>query len=566
MTKSSLEKKAYDSNPFEVVKSKATVEPPGQPVPNAETFIKTKFGHPERDLIVFQGGVFYRWNGSAWPEIDDHALRSDLYSFFADAVYIDDKGDQKDFGPNRYKVSDLMDAMKGISHIPTNTVTPHWFLGHDLPASEMVACDNGLVHIPTRKLYTHTPNYYQHHAVSFEFDPKAPAPAKWLAFLNDLWGDDDESKAALQEVFGYLLTGDTTLQKMFLLVGPKRSGKGTIARIIRRMLGEHNVAGPTLAGLGTNFGLSPMIGKPVAVIADARLKNSDTSIVTERLLSISGEDMLTVDRKYKEPWTGQIPSRILILSNELPRLADSSGALASRFIVLMMQNSFYGRENPNLTAALCAGMPGIFNWALDGLERLRERGYFLQPQASQEAIKELEDLGSPIGAFIRDECVTGPEYEVSCDDLYRAWKNWCEDHGRHATSTQVFGRDLRAVYPSIRCTRPRQDDGSRLRMYAGIGLVRSGPRPTPMYYQQRQGDSSNNNEVDRGPSRTSTQDDGTMPTRSEIFAAAKEVCTEIDLDPSELTDFIVARGDPIQACPIGIRSWALKIAKDGYPA
>jgi len=487
------------------MRSQVTVDAPGQPVVNARHFVEAKYKHPDRSLLVFQGGVFYYWNGKCWPEIDDHALRSDLYDHFEDAVFIDDKLEQKPFAPNRYKVADLMDALKGISHIPTNTPTPKWFVNSDISADEVVACNNGLVHIPTRRLYRHTPNFYQHHSVSFDFDPSALQP-KWLAFLDDLWGDDEESKATLQEIFGYLLAGDTRLQKMFLFVGPKRSGKGTIARIARSMLGEHNVAGPTLAGLGTNFGLSPLIGKPVAIISDARLRNADTSIVTERLLTITGEDTLTVDRKYKEPWTGQIPARIVVLSNELPRLSDSSGALASRFIVLMMTNSFYGRENPNLTTELCTELPGIFNWALDGLERLRGRGYFTQPTASQDAIRELEDLGSPVGAFIRDCCEVGPEHEVVCDELYRVWADWCEDHGRHKTSTQVFSRDLRSVVPGIHVTQPRRPDGSRPRVYAGIGLsrdnigvervpprangqktglARSGTRASAMYCQQR---------------------------------------------------------------------------------
>jgi putative DNA primase/helicase len=55
--------------------------------------------------------------------------------------------------------------------------------------------------------------------------------------------------------------------------------------------------------------------------------------VVERLLSITGEDTLTIDRKYREPWTGRLPTRFMILTNELPRFSDSSGALASRFVV-----------------------------------------------------------------------------------------------------------------------------------------------------------------------------------------------------------------------------------------
>ena len=56
-------------------------------------------------------------------------------------------------------------------------------------------------------------------------------------------------------------------------------------------------------------------------------------MVVERLLSVSGEDSLTIDRKYREPWTGRLPTRFVVMTNELPRLSDSSGALASRFIV-----------------------------------------------------------------------------------------------------------------------------------------------------------------------------------------------------------------------------------------
>ena len=86
------------------------------------------------------------------------------------------------------------------------------------------------------------------------------------------------------------------------------------------MLGRLNVAAPTLTSLATHFGLQVLIGKPVAIISDARMgKQTPVSVIAERLLSISGEDQLTVDRKYKDPWTGYLPTRFMILSNELPR-------------------------------------------------------------------------------------------------------------------------------------------------------------------------------------------------------------------------------------------------------
>src|SRR4029079_19800526 len=127
----------------------------------------------------------------------------------------------------------------------------------------------------------------------------------------------------LQEFAGYSLTGETRLQKIPLLLGPTRSGKGTIVRVLTAMLGAANVCAPTLSGLATNFGLWSLIGKQLAIISDARLSGrTDQATVVERLLAISGEDSITIDRKNMAPITQRLTTRIWILTNELPRLSD----------------------------------------------------------------------------------------------------------------------------------------------------------------------------------------------------------------------------------------------------
>jgi putative DNA primase/helicase len=109
-----------------------------------------------------------------------------------------------------------------------------------------------------------------------------------------------------------------------------------------------------LNSLGGEFGLAPLIGKPLAVFSDARFAGRDASIVVERLLSISGEDNLTVNRKYRDQWTGKLPTRLHVISNELPKLGDASTAI----------------EDVSLEPALHAELAGILNWALGGLQRL----------------------------------------------------------------------------------------------------------------------------------------------------------------------------------------------------
>jgi putative DNA primase/helicase len=446
------------------------VDPPTDPMPNARRVLKSEFAHPDHALLVHHGGIFFAWSGTCWPAMEDDALRARLYRWGEDKEYarMTGRGGQERFAPTRNKIGDLAGALAAVAHIPTETPLPSWLDNRDAPpASELVACANGLLHVPSRKLSPHTPLFYTRYSLPFDFNARAPSPKRWLKFVAQLLPNDEESIATLQDIFGYLVGGDTMLQKMFLIEGPKRAGKGTIARVLTAMLGSHNVAAPTLGALSDNFGLWPLIDKPVAIISDARLGGRDTSIISERLLPISGEDSLTVPRKFLPAWTGKMPTRFLLLSNELPRFMDPSGAMASRFVVLRLRESFYGRENPALTEELCAELPGILNWALDGLDRLRKRGYFVQPRASAEAIRELEELGSPVISFVRERCELGPTLFETTDDLFRAWCAWCEGSGHQSGAKETFAKNLRSAVPSLE-RRQRGGRGGKRWVLVGI--------------------------------------------------------------------------------------------------
>ncbi len=206
------------------------------------------------------------------------------------------------------------------------------------------------------------------------------------------------------------------------------------------------------------------------MVSDARLAGRDVHQVVERLLSVSGEDLLTVDRKYREPWTGKLPSRFLILSNELPRFGDASGAIANRFVVLTMTESFLGRENTSLTdAADQRAQPASFPGRSRAWTGIARRGKFTEPKSSLDAILALQDLVSPVAAFRRDRCEVGVGFEVNVKDLFGAWKDWAENNGHKPGSVQSFGRDIRAVIPTLRQGQ-RRDGDERERYYLGVRL------------------------------------------------------------------------------------------------
>lgn len=419
-------------------------------------------------------GAWMRWARTHWAEMDDAEIRAVLYRRLEHATFttVSASGDVqvKPWAPTKRKIADLLDALGALTLLPSTIHAPAWIDAED--QGQIVACANGLLRVADRKLLDHTPAFFNLVSVPFDYDPAAPEPSKWLEFLGQLWPDDPDSIAALQEFFGYVVSGRTDLHKIFLILGPTRSGKGTIARVLTALIGKGNMAGPTLASLASQFGLSPLIGKPLAIVSDARLGSGAGHQVVERLLTISGEDTIDVDRKFKEPWTGRLPTRFLILSNELPNFGDASGAIAHRFIVLTMQYSWLGKENTSLTEELTAELPGILNWALDGLARLAERGRFTEPASSVDAVIAMKDAASPMSAFVRECCEVGPGREVLVDELYQAWRTWCEDNGRDKPgSKQTFGRNLQAVVPRVRRSRPRGEDGRQIPTYLGIKLA-----------------------------------------------------------------------------------------------
>ncbi|MBL9092407.1 MAG: DUF3854 domain-containing protein [Planctomycetaceae bacterium] len=438
------------------------------PATEAERFLKTG----ERDgcySLAHWQGQFHLYGRGHYEEVQAGEVRSQLV---------------RHLNPNfshvtRSVVENIMLQVQAQCLVRGKVEWPAW-IGDTPPVNwrprDVLSARNGLINLRewadgNRRIIPATPRFFTPTALDYDVDPNAAQPFEFLNFLHSLW-DDVESIETLQEWFGYTLTGDTSQQKILGLFGPKRSGKGTIVRTQSAMLGTNNVAGPTFSSIGDRFGLWPLYDKSLAIFNDARLSGrTDNAVVVERLLSISGEDALTVDRKNLPPKTGKLPTRLMIVSNELPRLGDSSGALVGRMIVLQLRKTFYGREDTTLRKRLLTELPGILLWAIEGWRRLRERGRFVQPAASADLIDDLDELSSPIGQFVRERCVVGPGFRESISNLYRIWVDWCKEKGiKEPGIEQGFGRNLAAVIPDLHRVRPTGPDGERYRAYEGIGL------------------------------------------------------------------------------------------------
>lgn len=420
--------------------------------------------------LRFHRGEWFYWERGGYRVLGADDLAAKVLEFFRRDYY----------NVKREHVANVLMHLKSQCLIGGHVDAPAWLspVAGDWPPLECISTKSGIVSLPLFAaqqpcLQSATPRFFTTAGVDYPFDQDAAQPVEWLRFLTSLWGDDWQSICVLCEFFGYCLTPDTSQQKLLMIVGPKRSGKGTILRILRALVGQSNVAAPTLSSLCERFGRWPLLGKSVAIISDARLSGrADQAVIVERILSVTGEDAQTIDRKNLQPVTVKLPTRFVIVTNELPRLGDASGALVSRMLLLRTVNSFYGHEDHGLTDRLLGELSGIFLWAVTGWQSLRERGRFVQPESSLQMLDELNDLSSPVGAFVREACEVDPAATVPVDSLYAEWRRWCEAGGKmRPTDKATFGRDLSALLPSVRKHRPRiGEDRQRTYVYEGLEL------------------------------------------------------------------------------------------------
>lgn len=420
-------------------------------------------------------GEWMLYDGTRYREISEQAVRNELYTRTEHASYekVNSKGEvvETDWNPNHRKISELLGAMKAVHALPDETRPGTWLDGRKDASGSLIALQNTLLDPATRGTLPHTSDYFDTRSLPFSYDPQAACP-RWLRFLDTCFPGDREAIDLLQEWFGYVLSGRTGMQKMMFLKGATRSGKGVTARVLRKLLGEENTAAPTFSSFGTNFGLSSLIGAPLAVIGDARSSSKvDMQLVIERILSITGEDQIDIDRKNRSIWTGTLPTRLMMLSNERPWFRDASGAITGRIMMLVYSRSFLGREDPFLDRDLEAELPGILNWSLDGLDRLDKNGRFTVPASSEQEMRDLADEISPIKAFVRERCELGPSHKVSGSDLLRAWQDFNGEYPHEGQRERMLLKaQITSAFPEVKPAKVRVG-GPPVQGYRGIRLV-----------------------------------------------------------------------------------------------
>ena len=425
--------------------------------------------------IVYFGGEFFAYEsaGGFYKPLDVKIIRSQVRKACA--------GWTLPLTPTQ--VNKVIDELESLSIEDTNEISPPAWLDRpdDLPdAGELIAVANGLLDTATLDVHPHTDNFLTFNSLDVPYIWESPDPERWLNFLWEVFYDDEEQINEFRKALGYLVSNQTHLQKMFFIVGKPSSGKSTLATIIEKLIGKSNVCFPSFDTIGGQFGLASLIGKKLAIIPDHEFtRRTDRRAVVRTIKTIVGNDAIAIERKGIGEWQGRLNTRLLVVANEMPAFNDESGALRRRFVVFETQDTFTGdQKDADLLPKLEAELPGILAWAIDGLTMLREDGDINTPSDVQATAAEAELIGTPVKAFVDDQCTLSFDAEISKDILYVRYKHWHKVQGLPGdpNSKQKFGRSLKNAFGQISDSR-RRDNGHQFRYWRGITLTDFMPAP-----------------------------------------------------------------------------------------
>ena len=382
----------------------------------ARHFAATTSAHGSPTIWYWRGG-WYIWHGTHYRHTPREPVEKKILSFVETRLHTT---------ASCSVLRSTLDLLRIIQYCDAQTA-PCWIDGRTVPnPATLFMVKNGMLLLPRTaagnpQLLPHDPRCFSLSSADYDYSQSAHCP-QWQAFLGELWPDDHRSRNLLREWCGYCLLPDTSHQKILAITGPPRSGKSTIARVLRDLVGPRNVACPSIRSLSGQFGLWAMLDKSVAIIPDATLPRPCPA-VEEILKSVSGEDAVDIDRKGMTPLTGvKLPTRIVVLANEMPKFHDPSRALEHRLLTLRTTRSYYGKEDKSLTAKLLEELPGILNWAIEGWKRLQARGHF------DERAETATDLTTLSQHFPAQDRIRRIVVEYGCDE--RPWRSRHKDRNR----------------------------------------------------------------------------------------------------------------------------------------
>jgi putative DNA primase/helicase len=412
---------------------------------NAECFVEF-YGHQFR--YAPERGKWYKWTGAAWQEdLSGTVVRAMLHVVRLrhqvaptlrkkERVELWKHCEKSESSGRLHAAVQIAGVLKGMSISITE-------LDHD---RYLLGTPNGILNLSAGKVgefMESDPAYFISRLTDVPYDPKATCPL-WEKTVAEIFNNDMDLVKYVQRIVGYSLTGDMREQAFFIFYGKGANGKSTFLGVLRQLLGDYSA---TIPFESFDADQRNPIGNDIAALRGKRFvvcieAEHNRRLAEARIKSITGGDEISCRFLYGEYFSYLPQFKVIVAVNHRPLIRGDDHGIWRRVHIIPFDRRFEGnQENKELKDQLAAEMPGILNWALEGLREWHKIG-LSRPQRVLEETEAYKATSDQIGRWIDDTCIEKPDAIELASKAYTKYKSWCEENNERPYSQNVWVQRL----------------------------------------------------------------------------------------------------------------------------
>lgn len=403
------------------------------------------------EFCFVEGAQWWRYEGNHWHYRQEEEPRESVQRFLMD---------RGKCTPARVRnVLFLSASLLGPVRMTSFNAHPAW-----------IPLRNGVYDTESTQIIEHDPQHLLTYQLPYDYAPDADCPT-WKRCLQEwlITNGGEPCKEwidLVQEWFGYCLLPDNTAQLSLFWVGEGGNGKGVATRVLEELVGSGSCVSIPVDQLHDPYHRADLQGKLVGLVNEPDRRAMQKNGNWFKMIT-GGDDPISARRPSEKVFSFKSVCRIIVTCNELPATSDPSRAYFRRIIPMEWRaNIAEDKRDPELNRKLSHELPGIFNWAMEGLQRWKARGRrFVIPDESKRMLEEYKLDQDHLRRFIQESLSFVAGAFCPANDLYTLYKGWCEGEGIKPETNNAFGRRL-AKHGCERIL--KRIDGEVVRVWQGV--------------------------------------------------------------------------------------------------
>jgi putative DNA primase/helicase len=426
-------------------------------------------------------GIWYVFDGKVWQPDENALAVAELAKRLADRLYtfalqIKDEDTRNRYIKRVQKLQMRKNRRTMIEDAKSVYPVPHAIFDRN---TDLFNCQNGTLNLTTGEFRPHDPADFLTMMSGVTYDPNATCP-RWEQFISEVMCNDADLALYLQKALGYALTGDTSLECLFILYGAtSRNGKGTTMETFLKIMGDYGkTSNPEM--LSTKFGNTNASGpsEEIARLAGVRFVNisePEKKITFNAALvkRMTGNDTLNARFLHENSFDFKPNFKIFINTNYKPSVSDMTLFYSCRLKLIPFKRHFEEHEQDKGLKSFFAeetNLSAIFNWCYEGYKRFRAEG-LEDPDAVTTATKEYEAESDRVGQFVDAWLEEGEAFEERTSAVYRLYGQWCDKYGYRKENSTNFNNAIQRFFPIVR-KRPSDGSGGPTTMLVGCRFLK----------------------------------------------------------------------------------------------